>query len=191
MKASGAVRLALLCLAIIAGSLYQVLQRQPSARGAASPAPRPSAVDAPAPTTANDHGLTDTAAGYDLEGDERRGGHTIARHVDKTDDELAARLRREPQIGAASTYTDLATARRAVSAVLEASRSRVDAWEARDGSRPNLVLRFAAPRGRPLGRSLERGRPAAEPATRALVVLRWQERQHRWYVLTSYPEGDR
>lgn len=188
MRASGAIRLALLCLAIVAGSLYQVLQRQPSAGGAASPAPRPSAVDTSAPTTVGP-GPADTAAGYDLEGDERRGGHTIARHVGKTDDELAARLRREPEIGSASTYTDLATARRAVSAALEASRSRVDAWEARDGSRPNLVLRVAAPRGKPLGRSLERGRPAAEPATRAVVVLRWQERRHRWYVLTSYPEG--
>ena len=44
---------------------------------------------------------------YDLEGDEVIGGHTIERHVGRTDRDLADRLRREPQISAASTYTDL------------------------------------------------------------------------------------
>jgi hypothetical protein len=34
------------------------------------------------------------------------GGHTLARHVGKTDAELIERLRREPQISSASTYTD-------------------------------------------------------------------------------------
>ena len=40
------------------------------------------------------------------------GGHTLARHVDKTDAELAERLRLEPQLSAASTYTDRAVAER-------------------------------------------------------------------------------
>jgi hypothetical protein len=39
----------------------------------------------------------------DLRADEALGGHTLARHVGKTDAELAARLKREPQISAAST----------------------------------------------------------------------------------------
>lgn len=133
----------------------------------------------------------DAASPYDLDADERLGGHTLARHVGRTDDQLAERLRREPQISAASTYTDEAAARRAVAAAIDASRERIEAWERRSGSRPNLVLSHAAPGRAPIGRSLARGARVSTPCTRALVVLRWLDRQRRWYVLTSYPEASR
>src|SRR5689334_2318109 len=47
---------------------------------------------------------------HDLSADEAMGGHTLQRHVGRTDAELRARLDREPQISSASTYTDRATA---------------------------------------------------------------------------------
>ena len=50
----------------------------------------------------------------DLAADESMGGHTLARHVGKTDSQLSDRLRREPQISAASTYTDREMAERTV-----------------------------------------------------------------------------
>jgi hypothetical protein len=55
----------------------------------------------------------------DLSVDESMGGHTLARHVGKTDAQLADRLRREPQISSASTLSrppcrELADARHAV-----------------------------------------------------------------------------
>lgn len=118
------------------------------------------------------------------------GGHTLARHVGKTDAELAERLRREPQISAASTYTDQATAARAVAGALDASSGELSSWSKRRGSRPNLVLRFVSRDG-PLGRSLGRRARAAVPCVRAIVVLRWDVRRNRFYVLTSYPEADR
>lgn len=128
---------------------------------------------------------------YDLQGDERLGGHTLERHVGKTDEELAARLRREPNISAASTYSDVMTARRIVALAIARSRGRIDAWEARTGSRPNLVLNYQTPDGAAIGRSLSRGQRVSRPAGRALVVLRWYERERRWIVLTSYPETRR
>lgn len=128
---------------------------------------------------------------YDLQADERMGGHTLERHVGKTDEELAARLRREPNISAASTYTDVLTARRIVALAIARSRARIDTWEARSGSRPNLVLNYATPDGAAIGRSLSRGQRVSRPAERALVVLRWYERERRWIVLTSYPETRR
>lgn len=128
---------------------------------------------------------------YDLDRDERMGGHTLERHVGKTDEELAARLRREPNISAASTYTDALTARRIVALAIARARGRIDAWEARTGSRPNLVLNYATPDGAAVGRSLSRGQRVSRPAERALVVLRWYERERRWIVLTSYPETRR
>ena len=125
----------------------------------------------------------------DLAADERLGGHTLQRHVGKTDAELAARLRRERHISAASTYTDAATASKVVGTTLATSKRRLDAWLARQGARPNLVLNFTQNHGPPIGRSLLRGERTSRPCDRALVVLRWDDRRARWYVLTSYPEA--
>lgn len=127
--------------------------------------------------------------GHDLRRDEALGGHTLERHVGRSDSQLAERLRREPQIAAASTYPDVATASRVVALALAASRDRVDVWARRIGARPNLVLNYYAPRaGPPLGRSLRRGDRVPRDCDRAIVVLRWHARQQRWYVLTSYPD---
>ena len=127
----------------------------------------------------------------DLSVDESLGGHTLARHVGKTDAELADRLRRERQISAASTYTDRATAERSVGAALADGRGKLASWMRRSGRRPNLVLHYVEPSRRPIGRSLMRGRNRLVSCTRAIVVLRWDDRKDRYYVLTSYPEADR
>jgi hypothetical protein len=130
------------------------------------------------------------AAPYDLEADEALGGHTLERHVGRSDSDLADRLRREPQISAASTYTDATTAKRVVGAAIARSRDRIQSWVGRGGgSRPNLVLNYSEPGGAAIGRSLGRRSRNSVPATRALVVLRWLPREQRWIVLTSYPEA--
>jgi hypothetical protein len=95
------------------------------------------------------------------------------------------------RISAASTYTDRATTERAVGAALAAGGGKLSAWERRTGRRPNLVLNYTSRGGQPLGRSLRRGDKRALPSARAIVVLRWDERARRFYVLTSYPEPDR
>lgn len=127
----------------------------------------------------------------DLSVDESMGGHTLMRHVGKTDAELSDRLRREPQISSASTYADRATAERVVGAALASAGERLKAWQTRTGRRPNLVLQYTDRGTEPLGRSMSRGDVASALCDHALVVLRWDERRDRFYVLTSYPEGDR
>jgi CDI toxin RNase A-like protein len=146
---------------------------QPAATAAARPAPDRS------------------AQVRDLSIDESMGGHTLARHVGKSDAELAERLRREPHISSASTYTDRATAERVVGATLAASSRQLDPWEHRSGRRPNLALYSDQRSTRSIGRSLSRGQRAAAPCDRAIVVLRWDERRDRFFVLTSYPEAHR
>ena len=126
----------------------------------------------------------------DLAVDESLGGHTLSRHVGKTDAELADRLRREPGISAASTYTDRIVAERVVGAALARAGGKLTTWEQRSGRRPNLVLNYTEPSRQPIGRSLRRGQPSARSASRAIVVLRWHERSDRFYVLTSYPESE-
>jgi hypothetical protein len=125
----------------------------------------------------------------DLGADEARGGHTLARHVARTDAQLRARLRDQPNISAASTYPDRDTAELVVGRILEQQADRVRAWTRRRGSRPNLALRVPDLRGPPAGRVLERGSRVPRPARGAVVVLRWDVRAGSFYVLTSYPEN--
>lgn len=127
---------------------------------------------------------------YDLERDERSGGHTLARHVGRSDTDLRDRLRREPRISAASTYTDRATAERVVAKTLAQYRTRIDQWRARQGPRPNLALDYRGAPGESIGRSLSRRARQPMACSQAVVVLRWDGRDG-FYVLTSYPEASR
>ena len=53
----------------------------------------------------------------------------------------------------------------------------------------NFALRYRA--DRVIGRTMARGRAESVPCDRAVIVLRWDERRERYYVLTSYPEEGR
>jgi hypothetical protein len=122
---------------------------------------------------------------YDLAAAERAGGHTLSKHVGRSDAQLRERLRREPRIAAASTWTDRETAERVVARALSQSRVRIDRWVARSGRGPNLVLDYHA--RDPIGRSLRRGDRTVRPCFDAVVVLK-ADGEGRYFVLTSYPE---
>jgi hypothetical protein len=132
----------------------------------------------------------EAAKRHDLAGDEKRGGHTLSRHVGLSDADLRERLRQDERISAASTYPDRLTAEEAVTSALLANRKRIDGWTMREGSRANLVVDWPG-NGRVLGRSLRRGDKAPVPCTRALVILKWNTDTEIYYVLTSYPEASR
>lgn len=130
-----------------------------------------------------------TPARRDLTQDERRGGHTLARHVGRSDDDLRERLRRERTISAASTYLDRETAERVVAATLQRERFRIQDWIRAGTQHPNLAIDYRG--DRPIGRSLARGQRTAEPCYDAIVVLKWDAVRRDFYVLTSYPETRR
>ena len=73
---------------------------------------------------------------HDLSQDEAAGGHTLKKHVGRTDEQLRERLRRERNISAASTYTDLETAERAVGIALEQNQAKIQRWLNREGGHP-------------------------------------------------------
>jgi len=123
---------------------------------------------------------------YDLARDEERGGHTLDRHVGRTDDELNERLERERNISAASTWTDRETAETVVAEALLAERGRVQNWMQRGYPRANLALHYDA--RRLIGRSLRRGEDRAVGCTSAVIVLR-ADGPDSFYVLTTYPEA--
>ncbi len=143
----------------------------------------------PAPRTARNTPRTESDEPWrDLSVDEGRGGHTLARHVGRSDDELRARLVTE-RISAASSYTDRDTAERIVGATLERSGGRIDGWLMRTGSRPNVTLRYRGSTAEEIGRSVVSRAGAAVACVDALVVLRWDQRRQDYFVLTSYPEA--
>lgn len=123
---------------------------------------------------------------YDLGRDEQRGGHTLDRHVARSDDQLRERLARETNISAASTWTDRETAEKVVSEALAAEHGRVDNWTHRGYPRANLALHYDAQRI--IGHSLRRGDFQAVDCTSAVIVLRADGPQG-FYVLTTYPEA--
>ena len=127
-----------------------------------------------------------TSDRYDLERDETRGGHTLSKHVGRTDVELGERLRREGNITAASTWTDRATAEHVIAEALRSESRRVEGWMQRGYPRANLALHYDA--GRPIGRSLRRGEDQVVDATQAVIVLR-ADSVDSFYVLTAYPEA--
>ncbi len=122
---------------------------------------------------------------YDLARDEERGGHTLKKHVGRTDEQLQERLRRE-RISAASTWTDRGTAETTVAEVLHAEQPRIDGWVRRGYPRSNLALHYDT--GRSIGRSLRRGEEQTANCTSAVIVLR-ADGPDSFYVLTTYPEA--
>jgi Bacterial CdiA-CT RNAse A domain len=122
---------------------------------------------------------------WNLEADQRRGGHTLKRHVGKSDAELRTRLAAEANISAASTYSDKATAEAAVGEAIGTNHPRINQWLHRSGGHPNLVLDYDG--HQPLGRSLRRGESTPKPCSHSVVVLKWVSSDD-FVVLTSYPE---
>jgi hypothetical protein len=149
---------------------------------------------APSRSAANSVGHEDTPASAeerasgairDLSQDESAGGHTLRKHVGRSDEELRERLRRERNISAASTWADRATAESTVGAALQQNRDRIERWASHSEGHPNLVIDYDS--SRPLGRSLRRDADQPTPCPHATIVLRWSP-PNNYYVLTSYPE---
>src|ERR1700688_360043 len=125
---------------------------------------------------------------YDLGRDEARGGHTLERHVGRSDQELCERLDRERNISAASTWTNRDVAQETVAQALRSEHDKIARWEERGYRRPNLALHFDA--GRVIGRSMRHGDENSSSATQAVIVLK-ADGPNSFYVLTSYPEDRR
>jgi len=142
----------------------------------------------PSTTKSGPNGSHDDVTRYDLARDEERGGHTLDKHVDRSDEELRERLDRERNISAASTWTNREVAEETVAQALRAEQNKIARWEERGYPRPNLALHFDA--RRVIGRSMRHGDESSSPATQAVIVLK-ADGPNSFYVLTSYPEDRR
>lgn len=122
----------------------------------------------------------------DLSQDEAAGGHTLRKHVGRTDDELRQRLHHERDISAASTWNDRTSAETAIGAAIADQNSKISRWLDRD-RHSNLVLDYDGDPSHPFGRTLRRGEDQVEPCAHAVIVLKW-DGPNSYHVLTAYPE---
>jgi len=142
---------------------------------------KPTQRSTPQPVT---HVAMQSGEKRDLERDEARGGHTLERHIGKTDAELRQRLDEE-SISADSTYADRNTAEMAVAADIRENQARITSWLHRPGGHSNLVLDYDS--DSPLGRSMRRDQPQSFPCSHAVAILKWAGPSD-YFVLTSYPD---
>ncbi len=146
----------------------------------------PESSESAIPAGSNSSGAVAGVA-YDLQRDEQLGGHTLRKHVGRSDEELRERLEQEPHISAASTWTNRDLAEQTVAATLRDQAGRIAQWQARGERRSNLALHYNA--DHEIGRSLERGASQTVPCTAAVIVLK--ANGGGFYVLTTYPEAAR
>ncbi|WAC72093.1 hypothetical protein OU995_21365 [Roseateles sp. SL47] len=122
-----------------------------------------------------------------LAAEEAAGGHTILKHVGKTESQLRARLAAETKIPAATTFRTLADAERHVSAAVRANASKIETWAktAKVGGKP---FSFQYQASMSVGEGVVRTTGQFQQMTRLVVVLRRVQQQNRvYFILTSYP----
>lgn len=115
-----------------------------------------------------------------------RGGHTLARHVGKTEKWLRDRLAQGLVPDAASSFVSYDEAVAAVDAAIEAARDKIGEWLKQDAD-PRVILLH--PVNPPVGRLLSRDSGEVIAAPRVCVVLeRAADTEHGFFVRTAYPK---
>ncbi|MEL1091261.1 RNase A-like domain-containing protein, partial [Pseudomonas sp. OB66] len=116
---------------------------------------------------------------------EAQGGHLIARHVGRTDAQLAQRLAAEPNIPAASTFLNRAEAEAAASEALAANTQVVQEFLESNKVKTSFTHTFS----RPVGVSMINGQTQSQPASSLLLVLKKNASSSLGYfLLTGFPE---
>ncbi|QIA02447.1 RHS repeat protein [Pseudomonas fluorescens] len=106
--------------------------------------------------------------GGGLEAHESRGGHAIARHVDRSEAQLRARLAAEPNIPIASTFLNRSEAEAALSKVIRNNKVTIDNFLQGNASKLVINEQVSAPAG--VGVVRQSGR--LEPLSSIRLVLR-------------------
>jgi Bacterial CdiA-CT RNAse A domain len=115
----------------------------------------------------------------------RLGGHTIGKHVGRTEQQLRDRLLAEPRIPAASSFTNLQMAEQAVSKVLRMNAASIKNWAQSAASLDKLTLKQDL--GVVLGSGVVRATNRLQQMTKVQVLLKLETYNGQpYYVLTAY-----
>jgi len=122
--------------------------------------------------------------GGGLQAHEAAGGHTIERHVGKTEAELKQRLAEETRIAAASSFTNLTVAEAAIGEAINRNEREISSWLR---SRENrYTIDYSA--NTTVGITLRRRASKASATSRLRIVLqRSAKLPPGYFILTAYP----
>ena len=117
----------------------------------------------------------------------RIGGHTIRKHVGKTEAELFERFALKKTLEVSSSFTYLQTAEAAISATVRANARAIAAWSrsAAVGAKPKWFNHDA---GRVVGIGVQRGSTTVSQLSNVRVGLNMRSYNGMpYYILTAYP----
>ncbi|MCC8391207.1 hypothetical protein LJ656_01285 [Paraburkholderia sp. MMS20-SJTR3] len=114
----------------------------------------------------------------------RLGGHTIEKHVGRTEAQLRERLRLEPERRVVSSFRDLSAAQWAISQVMENNASRISGWAR---SNPDQLLILKQNVGRKVGYGIVRATGELRDMNTVRISLKFGTHNGMpYYILTSY-----
>ncbi|ARJ43159.1 hypothetical protein B1H58_14720 [Pantoea alhagi] len=118
----------------------------------------------------------------------RIGGHTLKKHIAKTDEELLARLAQSTGLDAATSFESVQQAEKVITAALRANRFKIIRWaNSVRGEQEALVITWNA--GTKVGYGFRRGSKIKWPVNHVRVVLVCKEYLGKpYFILTAYPE---
>jgi Bacterial CdiA-CT RNAse A domain len=126
------------------------------------------------------------AGTIDLMAEEAAGGHTIAKHIGKTEAELRLRLTQEPRITAASSFRNLTEAEQLVSQAIQRNSVAIKGWA--QTARAGDVRAFVYNAGKAVGQGVVRSTGKMQTMTSLRVVLQKTQIANKiYFVLTAYP----
>lgn len=114
------------------------------------------------------------------------GGHSVERHVAKSDNWLRKRMVNDGDIEAVSTFTSETAANRAQGAFVKKYRDEISAWlKLNDAKKP--IFTSVIDMGQPIGRILERESNSVTAASKAYCVIVRDKSPQGWHFLSSFP----
>ena len=123
--------------------------------------------------------------GGGLDFHEAAGGHTLEKHVGKTEAELAQRLASEKRISAASSFTYRSVAEAAIAEAMSKNKSAIDSWVKSRSNR--YTIDYNA--NKIIGITMRRRASKATQTSRLRIVLqRSTKLPPGYFILTAYPQ---
>lgn len=136
------------------------------------------------PKKVDDDYTTGASERQNTESHENAGGHTDARHIGKSDNWLRKRLKDDPNLQAASTFTNEAAANRTQGRFVKKYKTEIAEWLKRGG---NGTFVRSIDTKKPIGRVLPRGKHHPEGSSKAMVIVAKNDSDLGYYIVTSYP----
>lgn len=115
------------------------------------------------------------------------GGHTILKHVGKSQQELHERIiKSNGVLDLSGSFSSLDIAETAISKALHNNREWIKVWAA---STPRHNLTITYDMGKPVGYVVQKGTDIAYKATKIRVALKYQTYNNKpYYIITSFPD---